>query len=219
VSSVITHDALVEKAVRWLRNRRGCTAVFAELHNYGGEIPDAIGWRPEGRSILVEAKTSRSDFHADQAKPSRAGAAAYWQGPDGHRTNQPRRYGNERWYLAPHSVLRREDMPAGWGLLTVGDARGRVHVVVEAVPDFDPAIGDAERFLMVTALRRHAQGVRFHAPSGRFETITERHQRELVERTGRTEHLRWEEPEHVRRDPPDALQPGRDRGPLFRSSS
>jgi len=73
----MTHDDLVEIARNWLWNaKKGpegtgwkhvpCKVVLTELVS-GMEIPDAIGWH-SGRSILIECKTSVSDFKADAKK-------------------------------------------------------------------------------------------------------------------------------------------------------
>src|SRR5690348_6553554 len=64
------HEALCVRAERWLSGTRRCEPVFSNCASCG-EIPDAIGWsssyKQEG-STVVECKTSRSDFYADQAK-------------------------------------------------------------------------------------------------------------------------------------------------------
>jgi hypothetical protein len=68
-------------------------------------MPDAIGWKKACHSVLVECKTSRSDFLADRDKPFR---------------QQPETgVGCERYYLAPRGLIRIDELPAGWGLLEV----------------------------------------------------------------------------------------------------
>ena len=68
----MTHDQLVARAKHWLLNTYGCGFAFAELTacTNSGEIPDAIGFK-YGHSILVECKTSRSDFLSDKKKTFR----------------------------------------------------------------------------------------------------------------------------------------------------
>ena len=98
----MTHAQLVEKAVHWLRRYR-CGVVLSEQACVSGEMPDAIGWKRACHSVLVECKVTRSDFLADRAK-------AFRLKPD-HGV------GCERFYLAPAGLVRREELPAGWGLL------------------------------------------------------------------------------------------------------
>lgn len=93
----ITHDKLVKCAKRWLTNAKGCRVVATELRSAVFEEPDAIGWGPYARSVLVECKVSRADFRSD-LKKSRAGV------------------GVERWYLVTPGLLKPEEVPEGWGL-------------------------------------------------------------------------------------------------------
>ena len=98
----MTHAALVRKAVEWLRSYR-CGVILSEQACVSGEMPDAIGWKRACHSVLVECKVSRADFLADRAKPFR-------QKPDGA-------VGCERFYFAPRTLIRSEELPPGWGLL------------------------------------------------------------------------------------------------------
>lgn len=101
----MTHVELVDRAAKWLRNSCNCKVVAAELVTYtmSGETPDTIGW--EGaRSIIVECKTSRSDFFADRKRPARIGYRAM---------------GEWRIYLTPPGLLSPSEIPDGWGLYEV----------------------------------------------------------------------------------------------------
>lgn len=71
----LSHKNLCYLACQWLRrsssrNGPGCSVAVAETGNWvNHEVVDAIGWRPYGAfsgSVLVEVKTSRSDFLADR---------------------------------------------------------------------------------------------------------------------------------------------------------
>jgi len=66
----MTHDEGCEIAYKWLLNTRNCGFAFKELTaaTLYGEIPDAIGFRGWGESILIEVKTSRADFLKDKNK-------------------------------------------------------------------------------------------------------------------------------------------------------
>ena len=103
----MTHAALVELAVKWLRTRYRCTIILSEQSCSSGEQPDAIGWKNRFRSVLVECKLSRADFLADQQKPFRSDSS---QG-----------MGSERYYLCAAGLIRPEELPAGWGLLEVAN--------------------------------------------------------------------------------------------------
>src|ERR1700693_6104770 len=98
----MTHAQLVEKAVRWLRNYR-CGVVLSEQACVSGEMPDAIGWKRACHSVLIECKITRADFFVDRDKP--------------FRRKQECGLGWERFYLAPAGMIRREELPVGWGLL------------------------------------------------------------------------------------------------------
>lgn len=111
----MTHAELVDIAARWLRTAAGCTVVMPEMSVVcrTGEIPDALGFRGNA-TILIECKTSRRDFLADQAKP--------------FRRNPALGMGTLRYMLAPAALIRIEELPKGWGLIEVSDKRAtRVH--------------------------------------------------------------------------------------------
>jgi len=95
----MTHAQLVQRAVAWLRSYR-CGVVLSEQACLSGEMPDAIGWKRACHSVLVECKTSRADFLADRDKP--------------FRRKQELGLGCERFYLTPATMLRPEELPAGW---------------------------------------------------------------------------------------------------------
>ena len=98
----MTHSRLVDEAVRWLRKYR-CGIVLSEQSCCSGETPDAIGWKGQNHSVVVECKISRADFLVDASKPWRA--------------NPECALGCERYYLAPQKMIRCDDLPPGWGLL------------------------------------------------------------------------------------------------------
>jgi len=98
----MTHSQLVQKAVEWLRAYR-CGVVLSEQACISGEMPDAIGWKRSCHSVLIECKLSRADFLADRGKRFR-------QKPDTG-------VGCERFYLTPKQLVRRDELPVGWGLL------------------------------------------------------------------------------------------------------
>ena len=98
----VSHDDLVAIGCRWLRNSIGCGVVVTELVSYANETADVLGWK-ESTSILIECKTSLSDFRADAKKPFR-------QRPDSG-------VGEHRFFLTPRGLLSDVELPEGWGLL------------------------------------------------------------------------------------------------------
>ena len=141
----ITHDELVAAAARWLRKQR-CKAVLVECGSWSWpEIPDAIGFRPNGESLLVEVKVSVSDLVAQFRKPSA-----------GHLG-----MGRHRWFLTPVgmlSLVQRATLLKSWGLLEARRS-GTGHRIVEIVPSaHDDWNGQAEAALLTAELKRFAGG-------------------------------------------------------------
>ncbi len=140
---VLTHAQLVLRAERWLRNSVGCSVVLTELVTSAGEVPDAIGWK-RGASTLVECKASVADFKRDADKTHhRAGVGM----------------GTYRYYLTPPGLLKREDVPAYWGLL---ECQPNTIKVVKKATTRDGKDAQAslwrqarEIAMLVSALRRH----------------------------------------------------------------
>jgi hypothetical protein len=159
----MTHSQLCEMAVRWLqrpasKGGHGCQVSLAETRSgWVGEIPDAIGFRMVSAAtagdgcVLVECKTSRSDWLRDRRKPHR----------------QVDSLGNWRYYLCPEGLIRPEEVPPGWGLLY---AKGRsIKPVLGAAAEFtgsttqdrtalrfwkQPSCHEKEQFILVHLLQR-----------------------------------------------------------------
>jgi hypothetical protein len=134
----MTHSQLVEKAIRWLRSYR-CGVILSEQACVSGEMPDAIGWKRACHSVLVECKVTRSDFLADRAKP--------------FRQNSEQGVGCERFYLTPAGLIRREELPPGWGLLEL--RRARIEALQPSARNLRSASGfRCEMNLLLASLRR-----------------------------------------------------------------
>ena len=134
----MTHAQLVERAVRWLRSYR-CGVVLSEQACVSGEMPDAIGWKRANHSVLVECKITRADFLADRGKPFR-------QKPE-------QGVGSERFYLTPPTLVKTEELPAGWGLLEFRG--GRIELMRESAKNLRTAAGFRyEMNLLLASLRR-----------------------------------------------------------------
>ncbi len=102
--SKLSHSELVERAYNWLLNKQRCGFAFKELVTIciSGETPDVIGFKGGysaggGYSILVECKTSLSDFYADKNKIFR-------KYPDYGM-------GNQRYLLTDNELIKIEQVP------------------------------------------------------------------------------------------------------------
>jgi hypothetical protein len=134
----MTHAELVDRGVRWLRKYR-CGVVLSEQACSSGEMPDAIGWKQACHSVLVECKVTRADFLADRAKP--------------FRMKPERGVGSERFYLTPPSLIKLEELPAGWGLLEL--RHRRVEIAHASAKNLRTAAGFRyEMNLLLASLRR-----------------------------------------------------------------
>ena len=142
----MNHANLVVRAERWLRNTFHCGVVLTELVAYttSGETPDAIGW-VWGKSILIECKTSRSDFFVDKKKRARRQGA--------------KALGCWRFYLTPPDLIMIDEIPEGWGLYEVHGKRIK-HKGGEKYTNGYPKLPpfksdrDSEVALLLSALRR-----------------------------------------------------------------
>jgi hypothetical protein len=119
----MVHADLVQTALKWLVGSCGCAFAVSELVSYAGEIPDAIGFKSD-RSIIVECKTSRSDFLADKDKP--------------FRREPEKGLGDHRYFLCPEGIIKPDDELNGWGLLYLknGKIRRIVCPVTTKIEDF-----------------------------------------------------------------------------------
>lgn len=105
------HYQLCLEGAKWLRSRKNTEHwetpwkyVAVELNVYGTENADI--WATNGwSSIVVEVKTSRSDFRADFKKKYRT---EEWQ------DQVP---GNYRYFLVPKGLISSDELPEGHGLL------------------------------------------------------------------------------------------------------
>lgn len=98
-----SHNEGCHIAAKYLHKNLNCGAVFVEANPFNNsESPDAIGFRPDGCSILIEVKVSRSDFLSDKKKP--------------HRVNPETGMGSYRFFACPEGIILPEDLPPKWGL-------------------------------------------------------------------------------------------------------
>lgn len=112
----------------------GCSLAVSEVRSgYDGEVPDAIGFRSTGHydgSVVIECKTSRSDFLVDLKKNHRQDA---WG--EEFRDDGIPGMGKWRYFLAPKGLIKKEELPARWGLLEV-TPKGTITVICGAAEAF-----------------------------------------------------------------------------------
>ena len=108
------HYELCKLGARLLRSKknptlpfnRSCKYATVELVCCGAELTDVWGTTGDC-TVLIEVKTSRSDFLADKRKYARSKVA--------EELNH--QIGNYRYYLCPEGVITEADLPDNWGLL------------------------------------------------------------------------------------------------------
>lgn len=109
-----THDDLVKIGAKWANKFLKFPIVVTEMKCIGSrEQPDILAFNSHS-SLMIECKTSLSDFRADFKKPERIG-----------KLNA---IGNYRLYLAPKGILNESLIPAGWGLIEVNE-KGKVKII------------------------------------------------------------------------------------------
>lgn len=154
---LVTHAALVARAIRWLRDTRRCKVILSEMNCNWLEVPDAIGFHDKQGSVLVECKCSRGDFHTDARKKSRREGVGM---------------GSYRFYLVPHGLVRSHEFETliageeqsaetvtnfkwgsnGWGLLWWDPQSERVSV--QRISQRFSENRGAENRLLISALHR-----------------------------------------------------------------
>jgi len=141
----MNHAELVEIGYNWLMKHVKCSFALKELTTHAPETPDVIGWK-NGDSILIECKTSRADFLADQKKDFRLWPV---QGA-----------GNYRFYLTNQGLLGDADIPEKWGWLEVSEEGEIIKRIAPKgniwtnFPRFHEVNLLAERVMLCSALRR-----------------------------------------------------------------
>jgi len=141
----VTHDELVEAALRWLERRS--SVVIAEMATQAGEEPDAIGWHSGGVPTVVECKANVSDFRADSKKA--------WRRMPEHSL------GVYRYYLSPPGVINVNSLPPKWGLIVYNPDTKKVKVIRKSEPQkrSHQAVRK-EVLLLLSAMRRIGNSTR-----------------------------------------------------------
>lgn len=140
-----THTDCVVAAAKYLSKR--CNVVLPEFFTHNEELPDVIGfstgiirdntWSGGVYSRLVECKVSRGDFFADRKKSFRIAA---------HKG-----MGDLRYYCCPKDMIKKDEIPEGWGLLYVYP-NGQVRQIKESIMHIRDM--DSELYLLYYYARR-----------------------------------------------------------------
>ena len=114
--------------------------VAVELNTYQNEQTDVWGIGSFNYSVVIEVKTSHSDFLADKKKWCRSDVAE----------EKNKQAGRHRWYLCPEGVIKKEELPDKWGLLYWD---GKKVYPVKAPRQFDNTAA-ADMAILTSILRR-----------------------------------------------------------------
>lgn len=141
----IEHNLLCKKGISWLKMQHyfhetkfrisSCSVVISEMVSMASEHPDVIGFN-NSQSILIECKTSKSDFKADFKKHFR-------RKPD-------LGMGNFRFYLTKKGLLNIDEIPEKWGLIELDKNK----IEIKKEPEYFENTRNAEYPLLFSALRR-----------------------------------------------------------------
>ena len=110
----LTHKEVVDAASKYCR-KIGCSVILNEFVAGCSEEPDVLSFKT-GFSIVIECKVSRNDFFNDFKKYHRRG-------------KESKAMGNYRFYCCPKNMIKKEEIPDGWGLLYVDDKQ-KVEVII-----------------------------------------------------------------------------------------
>ena len=116
----MTHKELIEKGAKFLKNSKSwrfrCQYVVKDFVSMCYETPDVFGIRGS-RNILIEVKTSKTDFKKDQKKR--------------FRREPSEGIGYTRYYLCPENLITIEELPDKWGLLYC-NTKNKIEVIKES---------------------------------------------------------------------------------------
>jgi len=139
------HEELCDKAEKWLKQQHylveskkylsSCSVILKEMVSMSPEQPDCIGFN-SSFSVLIECKTSRSDFKKDFKKI--------------FRLYEYKGMGNFRFYLTLPGLLKPTELLEGWGLLELNG--NKIKIIRES--GYFSNTKENEYPLLFSALRR-----------------------------------------------------------------
>lgn len=120
MSTALTHLEISHIGAAYLTRKMKCSVVLVEPANMQTrEVPDVLGFLPNGDSILIEVKRSLQDFKSDAKKKHRQSIGM----------------GFTRYYLTPLGLLKETDLPDDrWGWLEVSEGTGKVFLRRKGTP-------------------------------------------------------------------------------------
>ena len=165
------HYQLCCECAKWLRNRKNSERwetpwkyIAVELNVYGTENADV--WATNGwSSIVVEVKTSRSDFHADFKKKYRS------------ETWQDQVPGNYRYFLVPKGLVSPDELPDGHGLLEWEDGK----IVRTKAATYRKVTNRADIIYLCSILRREGFPQKIYNYRGAPTTIRPKQSQEWMD--------------------------------------
>lgn len=118
MAGLISHPELIKYAQLWLKKpykntqpfgHSACKVIIPEMVTAAYQIPDVVAWTAYGKCIMIECKTSRSDYRADGKKRlvMHPGFGV----------------GETRYYCVPDGLISPEECREGYGLLYVKNKR------------------------------------------------------------------------------------------------
>ena len=112
-----------------------CNIVAIEIVTASVENPDVWGLSG-GNTVVIEVKTSRSDFLHDKKKLC--------------RQNKNWSCGNYKYYLVPKGLISKDEVPDNWGLLEWNE--GKIELIKR--PEFIESSGYGDLSILSSIARR-----------------------------------------------------------------
>lgn len=141
----MNHNDLIDIGIKWLQKpykncspigHAACSVVLNELVTQAQEIPDAIGFSGD-KTIVLEAKTSLSDFRADAKKA--------W------RIKDSLGMGALRYYICVDGLIPVDEVSDNWGLLYV---KNNIVSVIKDSKTFEERQWKKEMMMLLSYIRR-----------------------------------------------------------------
>lgn len=141
----MNHKELCQIASKYCK-KIGCSVILEEFVAGSSEQPDVLAFK-SGFSLVIECKVSRSDFLNDKNKY--------------HRRRDPKyAMGNFRFYCCPKDLIKKEEIPEGWGLIYIDNKKIEViigpksNVLGQDDTILFQANKRAENIMLISALRK-----------------------------------------------------------------
>lgn len=143
----LTHKMLVDLAAKRIKTHfDSISLVLTELKSFAGEIPDVIAFRYD-KTILIECKTSRADFLRNKNKN-------WYKNTQGYKA-----LGHYRIFFAPEGLIKTDELPSFWGLITVSEHLvTKVEVEPKLFYESDVSTG-GHQLILLSYIRRQKEQI------------------------------------------------------------